>query len=50
MIGLKKRFIIYLKIQHISNLEPLKIYNKCLKLKNETFKKITKSMCKLTML
>ena len=33
------RFIIYLKIQCISNLDPFKIYKTCYKLKNKTFKK-----------
>ena len=32
------RFIIHFKIQCIPNLEPLKIYNKYHKLKNEIFK------------
>ena len=38
------RFIVYLKIQGISNLKPFKIYYKCLKFKNETFKE--KQKCK----
>ena len=33
------RFIIYLKVQCIPNLDPLKIYNECYKFKNETIKK-----------
>ena len=39
------RFVIYLKIECIPNLEPLKIYNECHKFKSETFKKNKK--CKM---